>query len=374
MRLILLNPAGLAALLAVAAPIVVHLLLRRRARRVLFPSLRFVRPSDAAAVRLRAIADWPLLVVRCAIVAAAAFALARPLLVTAARRDAWNARIARAIVVDVTPTAGDLSAAVSDERRDAFRSMVIQSQAVDEGIAEAVGWLSTAPPAKREVVVLSDFQLGTIDRLTLDRVPVSIGVRFRQFPSGGTSVAEPGVQINVQAPDRDRALAQAALRAAGQEREEPSASPDRRTVVIYTRGIRPPAGLGRLRAPWMAAAAIAVANARTGAVDERSMMVILDAATSSFELPRAIWTIRRVLLAPAAWQELEPDRLPAAALAAWSRPAPPIGGLTVDQADEDDGRWSWLAALVFVVLEAWLRHRLDARMSQRSAGETAHAA
>ena len=55
--------------------------------------------------------------VRCAIVAAAALALARPLLVTPARRAAWDARTARAIVVDVTPTAGDPSAAVAEERQ-----------------------------------------------------------------------------------------------------------------------------------------------------------------------------------------------------------------------------------------------------------------
>jgi hypothetical protein len=370
MRLILLNPGGLAALVAVAVPVVVHLLLRRRARRILFPSLRFVRPSNAAAVRLRSITDWPLLLVRCAIVAAAAFALTRPLLVTPARRDAWNARTARAIVVDVTPTAGDLSAYVEEERRGAFTSTVIRAQAIDEGIAEAVGWLRAAPPARREVLVLSDFQLGTIDRLTIDRVPDSVGVRLRQVASKGPSVAEPDVQITVQASERDSALAQAALRAAGQESGRPS---DRR-VVIYTQGTRPPDSLGSLRAPWMAAAATVVANARAGAVDERSMVVVLDAPASSFELPRSIRAIRRALLAPSAWQELEPDRMPAATLAAWSRPAPPIGGVTAEQADEDDGRWFWLATLAFIAIETWLRRRMDAGRAERSAVETARAA
>ena len=71
MGLLLLNPIALAAFAAIAAPIVVHLLLRRRATRLPFPSLRFIPPSNAAAVRLRSIADWPLLLVRIAIVGVA---------------------------------------------------------------------------------------------------------------------------------------------------------------------------------------------------------------------------------------------------------------------------------------------------------------
>jgi hypothetical protein len=124
----------------------------------------------------------------------------------------------------------------------------------------------------------------------------------------------------------------------------------------------------------MAAAATVVANARAGAVDERSMVVVLDAPASSFELPRSIRAIRRALLAPSAWQELEPDRMPAATLAAWSRPAPPIGGVTAEQADEDDGRWFWLATLAFIAIETWLRRRMDAGRAERSAVETARAA
>jgi hypothetical protein len=374
MRFILLHPAGLAALAALVAPILVHLLLRRRARRVPFPSLRFVRPANAAAVRLRAITDWPLLMVRCAIVAAAALALARPLLVTPARRAAWDARTARAIVVDVTPTAGDPSAAVAEERHGAFNSTIIRSTAIDAGIAEAVAWLDTAPPARREVVVISDFQLGTVDRLTVDCVPESVGVRFRQTTPAAPSLAEPAVQINVHAPVPERAVADAALRAAGQESTAPDRGAHRRAVAIYTRGVRPPEELGRLRAPWMAAVAAGLPNARTGAIDERSMLVVLDTPASSFELPRAIRSIRRALLAPTAWRELEPERLPSATLAAWSRPAPPIGGVDGENADRDDRRWFWLAALAFIGLETWLRRRVDARTSEVSIGETVRAA
>ena len=57
-----LNPAALIGLTLVTGPVIVHLLRRRRSRRVPFPSLRFLQPSHAAAVRLHTPADWPLLV------------------------------------------------------------------------------------------------------------------------------------------------------------------------------------------------------------------------------------------------------------------------------------------------------------------------
>lgn len=372
MRLILLNPAGLAALLALAGPILVHLLLRRRARRLMFPSLRFVQPSNAAAVRLRAITDWPLLVVRCAIVATAALALARPLLVTPARRDVWNARTVRAIVVDTSPTVGPALPVVDEERRGAFRSTVIRSPGVEEAIVEARRWLEEAPPARREIVVVSDFQIGTIDQLAIDRVPASSGLRLRQIPSITTPIAEPRVRVIVETAAGDREAANAALRAAGQESgvSGTEGSAGRRTVVIYTRGASVP-DLEALRAPWMAAVATAVGDGRVGAADERSMAVVLDIPATSFELPRAIRAIRRALLAPSAWRELEPGRLPAATLAAWSRPAAPDPG-DVGHADEDDSRWFWLAAVAFIGLETWLRRRADAE--NRSPRETARAA
>lgn len=363
MRLILLNPAGLAALLALAGPILVHLLLRRRARRLLFPSLRFVRPSNAAAVRLRAITDWPLLAVRCAIVAAAALALARPLVVTSARRDAWNARFVRAIVVDTTPTVGATGPVIDEERGSAFKAMVIPCRDVEEGIAEAVRWLALAPPARREVVVVSDFQVGVMDRQLVDRVPESFGVRLRRVPSEAASIPEPDVRVDVETPEDDRAAADAARRAVGQPPSE--AGSDRRRVVIYTRGARVPDRLGLLRAPWMAAVSTAVPAARAAAADERSMALVLDVPASSFELPRAIRSVRRALLAPAAWRELEPERLPAATLAAWSRTALAAPS-DVEHGDQDDGRWFWLVALAFMGMETWLRRRLDTAQPEKS--------
>ena len=50
------------------------------------------------------ISDWPLLVIRMAILTLAVAALADPLWQSAARRAEWTERQARAIVVDTTPS------------------------------------------------------------------------------------------------------------------------------------------------------------------------------------------------------------------------------------------------------------------------------
>ena len=85
-----LNPSALFALAAAAAPILIHLLIRRRAERLPFPTLRFLQPTRLAAIRRHLLDDLPLLVVRVALLSAAVAALAGPLIVTPARRQAWG--------------------------------------------------------------------------------------------------------------------------------------------------------------------------------------------------------------------------------------------------------------------------------------------
>ena len=115
-----LNPAALAGLALLAGPVLVHLLLRHRAERVPFPSLRFVRPSRTAAVRVRLPSDLALLLLRMAIVAVAIAAAAQPLLLVPSRLRAWNARMARVIVVDVSDT-HERPASADVEAADAAR-------------------------------------------------------------------------------------------------------------------------------------------------------------------------------------------------------------------------------------------------------------
>ena len=86
------HPAALFGLVLVAGPLLVHLLVRQHAVRVLFPGMRFVPTVRAAAVRLRAPSDAALMALRMAIVVAAVLAVAQPLLSTASRRQSWDAR------------------------------------------------------------------------------------------------------------------------------------------------------------------------------------------------------------------------------------------------------------------------------------------
>ena len=184
-----LNPAALAGLGLLGLPILIHLLRTRQAERIPFPSLRFVVPSETAAVRLRLPADWLLLLVRLAIVAAAVTAVAGPVIVTASRVRAWNARTARAVIVDtaagISPADGSgkalLDAArevAAIEERSAVTAVRIESVSVSDALVRATNWLSHVPPARREIVVISGFAEGTLWDGALDAVPVDVGLRF----------------------------------------------------------------------------------------------------------------------------------------------------------------------------------------------------
>lgn len=73
------NPALLAALAAVALPIVLHMARRTYAKAHAFPSIRFVRPVAIPMQRKRTPRDWLLLMLRCALLAVLAIAAASPL-------------------------------------------------------------------------------------------------------------------------------------------------------------------------------------------------------------------------------------------------------------------------------------------------------
>src|SRR5262249_34813461 len=141
-NVIWINPIATLGLLAIAAPIVIHILARQKAERLPFPTLQFIRPSQLAAIRRRTLEDAALLAVRALIVAAAVAALAGPFLETAARRRAWDAQTIRA---DVT---GNLH----------------------EGLTRAVAWLDAQPPGRREIVVRGPLTIGSITTADLAAV------------------------------------------------------------------------------------------------------------------------------------------------------------------------------------------------------------
>ncbi|MDY0110789.1 MAG: BatA and WFA domain-containing protein [Candidatus Krumholzibacteria bacterium] len=78
MPLTFLNPALLFGLLGAAVPVIIHFLSRRRARRVAFSDLRFLRAAEAQQARRRGIQRWLLLCLRVLIIGCLALAAARP--------------------------------------------------------------------------------------------------------------------------------------------------------------------------------------------------------------------------------------------------------------------------------------------------------
>lgn len=72
------NPALLFGVLLVAAPIVLHLLMRQRPKRIEFPAIRFVSARQASTSRRMRLQHMVLLSLRCLLVVVAALALAGP--------------------------------------------------------------------------------------------------------------------------------------------------------------------------------------------------------------------------------------------------------------------------------------------------------
>ena len=133
--------------------------------------------------------DVPLLAIRAAIVAAAVAALAGPLIVTRTQRQAWNARVVRATVVDDVARAASASARNPFERATvdklqppAFCSQTFETPAVADAIPRAVAWLENAPPARRELVIVGPLALGSVSADDL-------GSRYLRTSASGSSGA-----------------------------------------------------------------------------------------------------------------------------------------------------------------------------------------
>lgn len=359
------NAAALAGLAFVALPIAIHLLVRQQARTLAFPSLRFLHETALAAFRRRRVQDAALLLCRVAIVAAAATALAGPVLQTPSRTAAHANRVARAIVIV------DANSADSLETLDAgaFRSVHIHRTHIADALADALRWLDRQPPAAREIVLAGAFRRGSIDRSDLIAVPESVGLHFaRQSDRGApadvsvpvlrrrndslvlverrirlrpdeTEVSEGGGQplpadrIRILASSHHQPLADAAL-AAALEAGVRWSSPDRRVLIVWDGAdeSREQISVGsevvRMRVPdppWTSASAVVDA---------------LDAAT-----PRV---------------QVDPVLIPRERLDEWSRQpgAPPADA---PPADEGDRRWLWALAVSLLAVEQRLRRAREER-------------
>ncbi|MCC7031251.1 MAG: BatA domain-containing protein [Acidobacteria bacterium] len=320
---------------AVVLPILIHLLARTRSRRVAFPSLRFLEATPLSAVTRRTLQDWPLLLVRIAVVLAAVAALATPVFITPAREAAWASRVARAVVLD------DSAAPPEDELRSAAVGATFSRSRVRDAVADAARWLADQRPAHREIVVLSAFKRGAVDAADFVGVPPEVGIRLVRS-SNGTAVRErditrlqlrdeglvrvlervtlgprateireiradpmPAAPVTVTAAEGERAVADAALRA------------------VLRRGLRlPPAGLLQpVEVAW------------TGDVASLALSI-----ESRLAAPLDAW---------------EPEPMSDAELAVLARPSATAQDARPD--DLGDRRTLWALVLVLLGLETWLR-------------------
>lgn len=422
--MIWLLPAALWGLAALAVPILVHLLTRQERRSIAFPSLRFLTETRLVALRHRRIHDWPLLLVRAAILAIAVAALGGPLLITSQRERAWQARVARAVVVadadrDGVQGAGAGSADVpSDEIANAFASRVIAATPrLADALRTAVEWLSTQPPAAREIVIAGDLRIGALDEADLAVVPAHVGIRFlpdatstpesvidlpvlTQQREGRVVVDERRVQLHpretiVEAAPR-RVVAARGARSSGEAGARPDASgasrhrlevratasdqpvADAALAALLTEGIVADAGDTRhvivlwpgVEEPSSSRPPSLQASRPMGPRPSPWMRAALERLDMDGDIAEdalivrlpgpvagadAVATLRRI--ASAAFDDpllpREPERIAAANLARWSRPS----GVAPDagRQEEGDRRVLWALALALLGVETLMR-------------------
>ena len=417
------NPWAWLGLLAIAVPIAVHLLGRRRPVSLRFPSLQFLGVSQALPRRRHRLNDVPLMFVRIAIVVAAVAALADPVWLSSA--SGGTSGIARAIVIDtsasmdrLTPAgrrAGEDARARAQARSTgATASRTIEGPQVGAALARAVTWAGDQP-GRREIVVVSDFQTGAIDAADIARIPADVGIAFDRVETvatrdvAGPTVVTPAASIESRLRLTDgateiewrRTLASyetrspvVVLSSADEQRDVeatleaamaegvPALPRSRDIAVVFPRSPEREAlraGAHGVDEPWMFDAVktiredpvLAALPCRTtpcpamtfasGRVSGTPrLLVFVEAA------PRDLYS---AALLRAAWRaaagvstvaELEPRHLDDARLASWSRPARDPSGPRPGTDGISMARWLWLLALALLGLETWMRRPVNA--------------
>jgi Aerotolerance regulator N-terminal len=391
-----LQPLAWWSLAGIAIPILIHLLARDRAPRLLFPSLRFLQVNQVAALRRRVVSDWPLLAVRVLIVAVSVAALAGPVFVSSARRASWNQRVIRAIVVPVEDreSVGPL---IADESRTSFVAASFSSDVLAGALTEAVEWFRHQPPGAREVVIIGDLRDGALTDRELDVVPPFAGIRFLPVPRAAalpragllalgddadgnlvhygvhveadaltTRVRHDhvrdaqGPQLRILADPAAQDYADALTRAVLRDGVWLGTHGERRVTFAF-RGAAGGAltGMRTPTTPWVQQAL--AASGVTGGENDGAMIAAVDMPVTDSGAPELVAHIARVVFSER-FEPFEPRRVTPARLARWSRP---FGESPSDAplADEGDRRWFWGAVLILLALEQFARARRRSRDS-----------
>src|SRR5262245_38399354 len=101
-----LNPIMLAGLAAVAVPIIIHLLNRRKFQKVTWAAMRFLRNAVERNQRRMRIEDMILLALRCLLLALLALALARPAILSNATDTFGQGRVTGVLILDNSRSMG----------------------------------------------------------------------------------------------------------------------------------------------------------------------------------------------------------------------------------------------------------------------------
>jgi hypothetical protein len=392
------NPWAWLGLAAIAAPVLVHLLARRPARRIPFPTLRFLPATRLAPIRRGRLTDIGLLVVRVGVILAAVTALAQPDWFPDPSDRAGSPDVARAILVDASwsmsreAVAGGTAAAAANREADALRASattarVAESPAPAEALTAATNWLRHQP-MRRELVLVSDFQTGTIEREDLDATPEGIGVRLLRIdarapvaPARPDPSASPAVRLLVGASGQRGA--EAARRAAESRGAPARGRPDRTVAIVFPDFERRSELLAATRPldqPWMFDAVNRVARG-----DQSHLYLdglTWSAAKNEVRLfpTVAAGSLGSAALIAAAARAASPDPDPAelgattiadATLRAWERPASDLTPVVGRNPNRFDGRWMWGLALALLALEALVRRTRPSPMPVEMSHERA---
>ena len=240
MGLGLLAPLFLVGLAAVAVPVLVHLVRREEHMSFAFPSLMFLREIPVREHRRRTIRHWWLLALRCLIIALLCLAFAKPYIewpaATAAlsgdTRDRvvlldrshsmqagtrWNDALARAREAIDALGPGDRAALVAFD----YETLVVEKLTDDRAalgaalstirpsdghtdlvgaVARAGALLETSEAARRDVVLISDFQRSGVDPRS--RARLAAGIELVAAPVTGpapTNAAVAAVRLKREA-------------------------------------------------------------------------------------------------------------------------------------------------------------------------------
>ena len=154
--------------------------------------------------------------------------------------------------------------------------------------------------------------------------------------------------------------------------------PDVIAAASATTAVDAPRGSAALQDPWIAIVRDGGGRPLVAAATDGQALTIDVAAPSDVLLAAAV--VRGVLAArqpPERLAELEPARIDAATLASWGRqPAAVTAPTRTDGgwrgSGETDARWCWIAILVVLGVEQWLRGR--SRRRHPNADEVTRAA